>query len=217
MLDRLRDKVRGYVPFTNWWYVWQKLDKDAESILDLGCGNGGKPMQFINRNKQFYTVGVDGYAPYIERCHRESSHNEIILSDIRDIPYDDSSFDVVLLLGILEHFNKSEGIQLLKRAEGIARKQVLILTDIGEYEHEVLDGNVLQVHKYIWSAEELKEFGFKVWGLGIPHWYGRTGVERYFPRTLRGFVELPLRVLSWWFVYSHPQYGGKVICVKEIE
>jgi len=40
MLKGIRNRLRGYIPFTNWWLVWRKLDKGAKSILDLGCGKG---------------------------------------------------------------------------------------------------------------------------------------------------------------------------------
>ena len=216
MLDKLRDKIRGYIPFTNWWFVEQKLDKTSQNILDLGCGNGGKPMQFLNRHRQFYTVGVDGYGPYIEQCRRDHSHDELVLGDIRHLPYSNGSFDVVLCMGVLEHLEKVDGNALIKSMGMIARKQIIVLTDIGEYVHGALDGNVLQIHRYIWNLRELREQGFELYGLGIPHWYGETGLEHYIPQTLRGIVELPLRILTGWFVYSRPQYGGKVLCIKEV-
>ena len=107
-----RWKLRGYIPFTNWNLVWRHLEKKAESILDVGCGTG-KPMRFLNRHGRFVTVGIDGFEPSLEQCRRDGSHDTLVLGDIRPLPFNEKSFDIVLCLQALEHLEKKDGELLL--------------------------------------------------------------------------------------------------------
>lgn len=215
MLEGIRDKVRGYIPFTNWWMVWHKLDKRAKSILDLGCGKG-EVMLFINRHKQFQTVGIDSFKPYVELCKKGSTHDMALIGDIRQIPYRDKTFDIVMLLGVLEHLEREEGEALLRRMEAIARRQVILTTPIGTHVFGSFEGNAMMAHKTIWSIKDLKGFGLSIFGMGLPHWGGDTGLSRFLAPTLRGLVELPLRWITGLFVYFYPRFGGQVLCVKSI-
>jgi len=55
--DQFAKLVHPHVPFTELNTVWRYMQKDVKSILDIGCGKG-KPMEFINRHKQFHVTGV---------------------------------------------------------------------------------------------------------------------------------------------------------------
>jgi len=215
MLKGMRDRLRGYIPLTNWWLVWRKLDKGAKSILDLGCGNG-KPMQFINRHKQFYTVGIDGFWSCVERCRREMSHNVVLHGDVALVSYKEKSFDVVLCLGVLEHLEKEQGKLLLRRMEAMARKQVILLTDVDGCEQGVVDGNPLQVHRSSWSVDELRGLGFKVYGMGLRGWGGDNGYSRRLPEPLRWLVGTSLQILTEPIMWFKPEWAGDVLCVKNV-
>jgi len=216
MLKGIRDKLRGYIPFTNWWLVWRKLDKGSKSILDLGCGKG-KPMKFVNRHKRFYTVGIDGFNPYVEQCRREKSHDVVLQGDIRRLSYKDKTFDVVLCLQTLEHLDREDGVSLLRWMEQVARKQVIITTDINEFVQGAgSDGNELQEHKYIWGADEFREQGFVVYGIGIKGWGGENGYSRLFPQPLRWLVGTSLQILMGPIMWFKPEWAGGVLGVKNL-
>lgn len=205
MLKEFRNKIRGYVPFTNWWLVERKLDKSAVKILDLGCGRG-RPMKFINRYRGSFTVGVDAFKPYIDECKRIKSHNVLLVRNINGISYKDKTFDVVLCLQTIEHLSKEQGQALIKGMFRLASKQVILTTDLGrEHQEATPDGNELQRHQYIWSIKELRDAGFKVYGIGV------KGFEDNW------FISTLLQVCLGWLTYFMPKWAGSVLCVKEMD
>ena len=212
-----RWRLRGYVPFTNWNIVWRNLDKKAKSILDIGCGKG-RPMRFINRHGCFFTVGVDGFEPYLDQCQRENSHSAFVLGDARALPFKEKSFDIVLCLQVLEHFDREEGSLLLNQMDRITKRQVLVTTDVGKcVQSQAIDGNPLQVHKYVWSINELKELDYKVFGIGgLLGWGGETGISRLLPTPFRWFINTVLQLLAGPILYFFPRYAGSALCVKNV-
>jgi len=215
-LSEIRRKVRGYIPFSNWWILGRKINRSANSILDLGCGVGS-PMLFINRDKQFYTVGIDGYSQSIEQCKKDKTHTVLLCTDIRKIPHKENTFDIVMCLQVLEHLNKQDGELLLKNMEKIAKKQVIISTDINEFVQGAYDGNELQVHKYIWNVDKLQEHGFTVYGLSLKGFGGDTGYTRKLYAFPRWVVAMIIQVIVGAFVYRHPKHAGAVVCIKNLE
>ena len=214
MLEGLRYRIRGYVPFTNWWLLGRKLDRTAETILDLGCGRG-KQMQFLNKSKRFYTTGIDLLPPYLDECQRDGSYDRVYRRDVRDLPYPDKSVDIVICLELLEHLEKEDGEKLIKDMVRIARKQVLVETPIGSYDWEGIHGNPLNKHLYVWSLAELQECGFDViYGQSLKGMSGDNGWSRHIP--FRWLWNTAVTILIGWLVYHKPEWAGAVLCVKEI-
>lgn len=211
--QRLRWRVRGYIPFTNWWLVERKLDKEAKTILDLGCGVGCS-MQFLNRRGRFKTVGIDGFKPYVDRCRRERSYDEVKLGDIRVLEYGNDAFDVVMCLQTLEHLDRGDGKKLIEDMGRIAKKQVIVTTDIHEYVYSGVDGNPLQRHRYVWSDGELKAVGFDVHGFGLRGWGGETGFARFLPQPFRWLLTVFFQVGLGGIMYHHPEWAESALCVR---
>lgn len=155
---RLWREARFRVPFTVLNTVWRLIDKEAKTVLDVGCGKG-EPMRFINRHKHYFTVGVDIFEPYLRECERQRIHNQHILCDIRNLPFRDKSFDVVLCLEVLEHLEREDGGKLLREMERTAKKQVILSTPVGKYKQVSYEDNPHQEHKHIWSPDEMQALG----------------------------------------------------------
>lgn len=219
LMRRLWDerwRLRGYVPFTNWNLVWRNRDKKSQSILDIGCGNG-KPMRFFNRDGRYFSVGIDAFQPGLKHCQSVGSHSAFVLGDARSLPFREKSFDTILCLQVFEHFEKEEGELLLKQMERVARRQILITTDVGEcVQRQSADGNTFQEHKYVWSIPELAGLGFRVFGMGVRGWGGETGVSHLFPAPLRWLVGNLLQLAVGPIVYFFPKYSGSALCVRDI-
>lgn len=142
------------------------IDKSAESILDVGCGQG-LPMQMIKmRMNVKKTVGVDLFEPYIKECKKKKIHNEYVKADVRKLPFDDKSFDVVIALQVLEHLPKKDSWKVLSKMEKIAKKQVIIAMPVGELYHAAVDGNDLQLHHSSFYPKEFKKRGYKTIKMG---------------------------------------------------
>lgn len=214
--QKLRWKMRGHVPFSNWWIVWRKLDRSASSILDLGCGVGS-PMKFLNRHKRFHVVGVDGFKPYLDRCLREGTYDMVLHEDVRNLPFQDKTFDVVMALQVLEHLDLQDGKALLLDMERIARKQVIVSTDVNEYVQGAVDGNDYQIHRHIWDIKELRGRGFETHGLSFKGYGGETGCARHLPGFPRWLIATALQPIVGLLVYYCPRYAGAVVCTKNME
>ena len=73
--------------------------KENSRILDVGCAMGGF-LKFL-KNKRNYT-NLYGIEP-IEAYVKESNNKNIKVGNIYSIPFEDNSFDVIILDQVLEH------------------------------------------------------------------------------------------------------------------
>ena len=73
--------------------------------LDLGCGNGKTVSTLLDGGLD--VTGIDFSSKAVESCRSIFGDKaEFIESDISDLPFDDSSFDYVTAVHILEHIDE---------------------------------------------------------------------------------------------------------------
>lgn len=175
-------------------------------------------MRFLNRHRRFITTGIDGFEPSLEQCRRDGSHNTLVLDAIMPLPFEEKSFDIALCLQTLEHLEKEEGKLLLEQMEKIARKQVIVTTDVGEFvQGQSNTGNPLQEHKYVWSIKELQESGYKVFGIGpFLGWGGEMGASQLVPAPFRWFISTLLQLVVGPVVYFFPRRAASALCIKDV-
>lgn len=140
--------------------ILKKALVDCKNVLDLGCGSDS-PLQYCPIS---YAVGVDAYLSCLQESKKKRIHNEYIQGDIGKINFKLNSFDAVIALEVLEHLSKKDGYKLIRRAEGWARKKVIISTPNGYLFQDSHDGNPFQEHKSSWNPDDLKTLGYKVVG-----------------------------------------------------
>jgi len=88
-------------------------------ILDFGCATGN----YCRRLKElgFECVGADVNEAYIKSAQQKGVEAYLI-KDI--LPFEDKSFDTVIMFELLEHIENPENI--LKEAKRVARKNILL-------------------------------------------------------------------------------------------
>lgn len=214
-VDRMAHLARPYVAFGTLNTAWKCLDRDAKSILDVGCGKGD-PVRFINRNKTYYTVGLDIFKPYLEMCRRYGTHDDYVLCDIKNLPIKNGSFDVALCVEVLEHLDRKDGPLFIKSLEKVARKQVIITTPVGNYRQFAFDENPFQEHKYVWQPKELKNLGYNVKGAGIRSIGGERGLVSRFPNSFYIFFVMTY-VLMGLVAHFYTDMAGHMICFKNLQ
>lgn len=135
---------------------------DCDSALDLGCGRHS--MVAIVSSKT-HTVGVEFFKPHFDQAVLSGRHTKYVHADITKVDFPEKSFDAVVLLDVLEHLPKEEGSRLLEKMQRWARRKVVIFTPNGYLPQEEFDDNPLMAHRSGWEAREMKELGFKVYGV----------------------------------------------------
>ncbi len=133
------------------------------SVLDVACGLSLK-SQYL---KADIRVGVDIYRPYLEKIDAKVPY-VTVLHDVRKLDeiFLDKSFDLVLMLDIIEHLEKDESLAMMKVAERLARVAVIIETPEG-FVPQNLDiwghgGDEWQTHRCGWEKAELEGMGYQV-------------------------------------------------------
>jgi len=71
-------------------------------ILEGGCGFGAWCLWFQERGHEI--VGIEYDERIVERAHEFDKTVPVVLGDITDLKYPDSSFDAYISLGVIEHF-----------------------------------------------------------------------------------------------------------------
>ena len=183
-----------------------------ESLLDVGCGSDS-PVQFL-RNRPARLVGVDGFLPSIEKSKSKGIHDDYRCIDLANFGVEMSgcSYDCVLSIDVIEHFDKEQGLKLIHEMERVARRRVVLLTPNGFLPQEEHSGNSYQKHKSGWSADELRALGFEV--IGVNGWkpiLGPFAQPRFWPAPLWRLLSR----LSQPLVRNHPEHAFHLLCIKK--
>ena len=182
--------------------------KTSESVLDLGCGRNSP----IKRVPEIgYSVGVDGYRPYLLQSKREKAHGDYVLASLNHQCFRPRSFQTVVLLDVLEHLTKSDGYKIIEEMEKLATDKVVLFTPNGFLNQEDYEGNILQTHLSGWTAPELEKRGFKVYGVNGAKFFRKEKAQLRINQ--RWFYELCF--LSEKLVFRFPTLAFQLLAVKK--
>ncbi|MBD3366175.1 methyltransferase domain-containing protein [candidate division WWE3 bacterium] len=202
-------------------YLLKRELAEMNSVLDLGCGPNS-PLQ--NCPGIQYSLGVDAFSPYLERSREKNIHNDYLLQNIKDLKFDENSFEAVLLLDVLEHLPKEEGLAMLGKAQRWAKNKVIVSTPNGFIKQPSVDKNPLQKHLSGWTVKDFKNLGFSVRGLAGLRFLRKAKEEgdsmdddilvsmKYKPRLFWFFIA----VLSQTITYFWPKKAFGLFCVKDL-
>lgn len=198
-------------------YCLKRELKNCQSVLDLGCGPNS-PVQYCHLP---YSVGVEAFKPYLIKTRNNKIHHRYIFSDVTKIKFKPKSFDAVIMIDVLEHLKKEEGLEMLKKMEFWARKKIILSTPDGFLTQSDIDYNYFQIHRSGWTVKEFKKMGFKVYGLaGLKSLRGRVNTDG------KIFTEIKFRPWFFWLIiseltqlltYHFPELAFNIFCVKSLE
>lgn len=221
LVDRLHaSRALGRIFHTLDFCLAEEL-RGCSSVLDLGCGPKS-PLKHC-QNVQ-YSVGVEAFAPYLAASQAQHIHTEYLLKPIEGVSFPRKSFDAVIMVEVLEHLPAEVGLAVLRRAEGWARKKIIVTSPNGFLPQKALDGNPHQEHRSGWDVGTLQQLGFSVHGLA-----GLKALRREAPHdTMETDLLAPIRFrprLFWFAVatasqlVTHrllPQHAFELFCVKTV-
>lgn len=175
------------LPWTTWWILNKELSH-SDTVLELGCG----PKSRLRHFGCAHSTGVEIFDAYVQEAKRLATHSEIIKADVRDVEFEPGSFDVVVAIDVIEHFDKEEGLELLSKMKSWARKKAIVSVPNGFVPGHLYDDNPFQAHKAGYSVDELKGLGFEVRGIGLK-------VPAYIRWFAVRIATYPLRIFSYYF------------------
>src|SRR5437867_1091308 len=144
-----------------------------QSILDVGVGFGkwghlfreytdilaaeNDPKRYQRKKWRVRIDGIEGHAAYLTPMHR-FLYNRIYIGDARKVIRRLRRYDLIFLGDIIEHLEKSLGMNLIATCALKARKAVVLTTPKYETLQPELCANELERHHSLWSARDFKDF-----------------------------------------------------------
>lgn len=148
----LSQDLLQYPFFNSVEYMSRGINADM-AILDIGCGDKALSNQFPLGK----VTTVDAY----EKFNPDVLHNLA-----NPLPFQTASYDVALLLDVIEHLDKESGFRLLEEIKRVVRKRFFVLTPLHWRENEEETNNpnspyfhnTFNLHHSLWKPEDFKDF-----------------------------------------------------------
>lgn len=151
-----------------------------QSVLDVGVGMGqyGFLLRNFLESEHLFEVdgksarqrpreqwrvridGIEGYAGYLTPVHAWAYQDVRIGDALALLPtIADASYELVIAIDILEHFDTRDGLRLLAECRRVARRAALVSTPKVFHAQQV-EANPLEDHRSLWTAAQLAAAGF---------------------------------------------------------
>lgn len=161
---------------------------DCNTVLEIGAGRNSY-LRLIK--KHFNITAIDIHEESLSAGLKNRVFDEIIVgnADRIDQIVHPKSFDAEVAFDFIEHLEKKEGHEFLKKCEKIARKVVINFTPNGFLEQPASVDNPFQEHKSGWTYEEMNELNYKVFGVNRVKWLsGKYKIPRIKPISIGNFL-----------------------------
>lgn len=157
-------KRRAYFQLFGGDRVLRDLVLPGRRVLDVGCSDG--------RGSETLTgaFGCDIHRPTLQHARDMGRRARIAQADVRCLPYRDATFDVVVALDVVEHFEKLDACAVIHEMERVSRDAVVLVTPSGFVRQPPTETEPWQEHRCGFAADELTSLGFDVRGLGGWSW-----------------------------------------------
>lgn len=156
------------------WYetIPTILDKvrieNPTSILDIGIGFGkygvllreALDIPFKRYEKKDWQTKIDGieaFEGYKNPIH-EYIYDKIYYNTMENVLPTLDHYDVIMMIDVLEHFEKDEGRKILEKLLPHANKAIIISTPIYPAHQEEYNGNTYEAHKSKWTIVDFVQY-----------------------------------------------------------
>ena len=153
---------------------------EEDYFLDIGCGDG--KLGFVLKrfgNRRASIIGVDIWRKSLERAKETKNYENLLLCDIRFLPFKPQVFIYTACLEVIEHLTKKDGYKLVDDLE-ILTDGVLVISTPRKFskmdKSKPRAMNPYQEHHSLWSPSEFKKLGFKVRGVRGRPWMKKTSL-----------------------------------------
>lgn len=148
--------------------VNEVLKYKPSSVLDLGVGFGkygvilrevlDVPYRRYDREDWAVTIdGIEGFSAYRNPIH-DFVYNHAHYGLIEDVLPGLGVYDVVLMVDLVEHFDKPQGLEVLRLALAHTRSALIVSTPLVPAALKPYMGNVLDLHRSAWGPADFAAF-----------------------------------------------------------
>lgn len=195
---------------------------DCVTALDIGCGSSSHLSKF---RPKLQTAAIDVSETAIFESKRRNLHDFYIKADVLkdDIStvlkhFDGRKFDLITLYGVIEHFPKALGLQLLDKCEQLTSKYILLETPNGYVPQGPEFGNEFQRHLSGWFEHDFRGRGYDVYGTtgtSLFLGYGSAAKFRVFGSDIPCLM---CDILATWLlrVDKWPKYSFNLVAIKDV-
>lgn len=131
--EKGEDTIANYLGYTN-----KKEMFEGKTVLDIGCGAGGKSLYYITQGAK-HVYGVDVVASYKEESEALAESLNLkdqftfICADAKALPYPDNSFDTIIMNDAMEHVAEPEAV--LSEVLRVLKKGGRVYINFPPYNH----------------------------------------------------------------------------------
>jgi hypothetical protein len=133
---------------------------EYKTMLDVVVPSEQPSMKEV-KSEGSYSVGTSDKVQYLLASKRINVHDDYVYASTGALPFKGEAFDVAIVRGRLEYLSKHEGEGLLSALEEISRRVVVMVPNKG-----LPLSSKLRYYGSIWSVDELRDKGYKVYGVG---------------------------------------------------
>lgn len=174
------DRKNGYGGFNYHPRFWQPVIPtfqshfgltENSSVLDIGCAKGFMLHDLSHLIPGIQIAGIDISSYAIENA-MDSVKGSVQVSDARNLPFPDNSFDAVISINTIHNLEKNELARALQEIERVSRGKSFITVDAyrNEVEKEAMYAWNLTA-KTIMHVDEWKTFFKEVGYSGDYFWF----------------------------------------------
>ena len=125
---------RFWHPVVPTFQEFYKLSLES-SLLDVGCAKGFMLNDFVTLIPGLEVQGVD-LSQYAIEHSLDSVSRRLQVADVRELPFEDNSFDLVISINTIHNLEQAELIKALKEIQRVSRKDAFITVDAYRNEEE---------------------------------------------------------------------------------
>ncbi len=116
------------------WLLRLVHPSSGQSLLDVSCGIGR--LVRIARSEKLRAVGVDFSSVAIAAARLATPEADFVVGDAERLPFEDRSFDLVMNIGSLEHYqNPEQSVREMARVLRTGGKAVVLVPNTFAIQH----------------------------------------------------------------------------------
>jgi len=145
------------------------LELQPKSVLDIGCGFGlwgflcreyldAFSERVLRNDWRVKITGVEFFEPYIQE-HQRAVYDRIEIGDIRELAEKLEPHELVIAGDVIEHLDKPDGREVLRKLYEKAERALLINIPIGSgWAHGIVHDNPGELHRSEWLPQDFDDF-----------------------------------------------------------